>query len=142
MTIKTASWFTELPADHVMVGISRGVPRRGLIAGFRMFRKLAPGPWFHSVSTREYERLYRAQVLAPLDPREVAAQLLDLAGGRVPVMVCFERAGAEAWCHRALAAGWLSDALGETVPEFGHELISQHHHPLLPPNGGRKPGRG
>ena len=124
---------TDLPADHVKVGISRGVPQRGLAAGFRMFRKLQPGPWFNSVSTEEYLRRYRDEVLAPLDPHQVAAQLLELAGGGVPVMVCLEHAGGPKWCHRALAAQWLSDALGQAVPEFGFEDLPQHQHLLLPP---------
>ena len=56
--IKTASWFDKLPDDHMRIGISRGVPRN-LSAGYRVFRKLAPGPWFNSVSAVEYYRLYK-----------------------------------------------------------------------------------
>jgi hypothetical protein len=51
-----------------------------------------PGPWFNSTSSpQEYERLYRAEVLAPLDPRQVAAELDELVRGMIPVIVCFER---------------------------------------------------
>src|ERR1017187_9456071 len=50
--ILTASWFTPLPATHIKIGISRGVPR-GLPAGHRLFKKLAPGPWFNSVGIAE-----------------------------------------------------------------------------------------
>lgn len=50
--IKTASWATKLPDDHLRVGISRGTPRR-LPAGYRVFRSLAPGPWFNSVGIEE-----------------------------------------------------------------------------------------
>jgi hypothetical protein len=129
---KTASWFTDLPEDHVKIGISRGVPRRGLAAGFRMFRKLQPGPWFNSVSTDEYLRRYREEVLDQLDSNAVATQLLDLAGGRIPVMVCFEHVGGARWCHRSLAAAWLAESIGQVVPEFGFEDLPQHQHPLLP----------
>jgi hypothetical protein len=45
-----------------------------MAAGYRIYRRLAPGPWFNSTSSpQEYERLYRAEVLAPLNPRQVAA---------------------------------------------------------------------
>ena len=128
--IKTGSWFSKLPPNHAMIGISRGQPR-GRISGYRMFRKLAPGPWFKSVSVAEYERLYRKEVLGPLRPRDVAEQLAELAGGRIPVIVCFERVGDPIWCHRALAAEWLAEGLGGTVPEFGHEHLPQHEHPLM-----------
>jgi hypothetical protein len=63
LTIKTASWFADLPADHLMIGISGRVPGRGLTAGLPHVPQ-AGGPWFNSVSTREYERLYGDKVLA------------------------------------------------------------------------------
>jgi hypothetical protein len=136
--MKTASWFTPLPDDHIRIGISRGVPRRQA-AGYRVFRQLAPGPWFNSVDAEEYYRRYRAEILAPLDPRTVAAELTDLAGGRIPVLVCYERPGAGDWCHRAMAAEWLAAALGRTVPELGYETLPQHQHPLMPPGLSQQP---
>jgi hypothetical protein len=42
VVIKTAWWFSNLPADPQMIGISRGIPRR-MSPGYRVFRKLAPG---------------------------------------------------------------------------------------------------
>jgi hypothetical protein len=130
--VKTTGWYTPLPDDHLRIGISRGVPRR-FPAGFRMYRKLQPGPWFNSVSTLEYDRLYKAEVLAPLDPAKVLTELEAIAGGKMPVLCCYERPDAGQWCHRALAAQWLSDALGIRVPEFGHEELSQDDHPMMPP---------
>jgi hypothetical protein len=82
-------------------------------------RHLAPGPWFHSVDAGEYDRLYAAEVLAPLDPERVRGELLRLAQGRVPVLCCFER-GPPATCHRALIAEWFEKA-GITRRELGHE---------------------
>ena len=130
--IKTASWATKLPDDHLRVGISRGTPRR-LPAGYRVFRSLAPGPWFNSVEIEEYYRLYRTEILGRLDPRLVADALLGLAGGRVPVLLCYELPTPGQWCHRAMAAEWLAEAFGATVPEFGLESLPQHEHPLMPP---------
>lgn len=129
--IRTASWFTPLPADHVRIGISRGVPRR-MPEGYRVYRRLAPGPWFNRVGVAEYVERYRAEVLAPLDAHSVAALLRAMAPGGVAVLLCYERPGRGDWCHRALAAQWLADALGGPVPEVGFEHLPQHLHPLLP----------
>jgi hypothetical protein len=127
--IKTASWFTKLPDDHQRIGISRGTPR-GQAAGFRLYRKLAPGPWFNSVGPAEYADLYKREILAPLIPHQVAAELAELAGGRIATLLCYERAGGLAWCHRALAAEWLAEGLGVPVPEFGFETLAQDAHPM------------
>jgi len=129
--IKTGSWATKLPDDHLRVGISRGTPRR-LPSGYRVFRALAPGPWFNSVGIEEYARLYRTEILGRLDPRLVVDALVGLAAGRVPVLLCFERPVPGQWCHRAMAAEWLAEALGAVVPEFGFESLPQHEHPLMP----------
>jgi hypothetical protein len=130
----TASWLTPLPADHIRIGISRGTPRR-MVAGYRLYRKLQPGPWFNSVGVDEYIRRYQAEVLDPLDPVMVREDLEHLAGGRVPVLCCFERRGGPRWCHRALVAGWFFNKLGLAVPEIGHEHLPHDQHPLRPPGG-------
>ncbi len=130
--IKTSSWFTPLPADHQPVGISRGTPR-GQAAGYRLYKKLAPGTWFKTTDVEEYYRRYRSEILAPLDPRHVVAELARIGNGRVPVLLCYERAHVEGhWCHRAMVAEWLMSALGEPVPEFGYETLAQELHPLMP----------
>ena len=129
--MKTASWSTPLPADHLRIGISRGVPRR-LPAGYRIYRKLAPGPWFNTVGTQEFYDRYMKEILAPLDRQRVIAELTEMALGRVPVLLCFERPGDRRWCHRSLAAAWLSEGLGRTVSEFGFESLPQEQHPMLP----------
>jgi hypothetical protein len=128
--IKTASWFTPLPPDHVRIGISRGI--RGVPAGYRRYPKLNPGDWFNRVPVGVYVRRYDAEVLALLDPRVVAAELRDMAGGHMPVLCCYERAGNGAWCHRALVAEWLAKALYAPVPELGFEDLPPDRHPLHP----------
>ncbi len=60
--IKTSSWFTRLPENHLAFGISRGTPR-GMLAGYRRYPKLNPGKWFNSVSPQDYKRLYQDEVL-------------------------------------------------------------------------------
>ena len=131
--IKTASWFTTLSPDHIRIGISRGTPRR-FPAGYRRYPKLNPGAWFNFTSSpQEYERLYQREVLSPLDPRQVADEIEALAGGKIAVLCCYERVGGPGWCHRALAARWLAEALGELVPEVGFEHLAQDDHPLMAP---------
>jgi hypothetical protein len=137
--MKTASWFTKLPDDHKRIGISCGTPRR-MPAGYRIYRALAPGHWFNSVGIEEYYHLYRTEILGPLDPRTVADDLVRLAGGLIPVILCYERPPSQAtlitgdddWCHRAMAAEWLAETLGFVVPEVGFESLPQHEHPLMP----------
>ena len=133
MRILTASWFMPLPDGHIRIGISRGVPRRGLQPGFRMYRKLQPGPWFDSTDTAAFTELYHREVLHRLDPQRVLEELQQLADGKIPVLCCFERVGGPIWCHRAQAASWLAEGLGEPVPEIGFEHLPQDQHPLRPP---------
>ena len=86
-TILTASWFTPLPDTHLRIGISRGVPRFGQIGkGYRMYRKLQPGPWFSSLSAPGFIERYQTEVLDRLDPQQVVDELHALADGRVPVL--------------------------------------------------------
>jgi hypothetical protein len=129
--LKTASWFSALSPDHIRIGISRGVPRR-FPAGYRMYRRLAPGRWLNSVPEAEYCRRYHDEILAPLDPQRVLEELLAFAQGHVPVLCCFERAGSGQWCHRSIVSAWLGEALGIAVPEHGFEGLPLDQHPLLP----------
>ena len=116
--------------EYIRIGISRGVPR-GMPAGFKMYRKLAPGPWFNSVSAEEYHRLYHDEILGQLHPRVVAEELTAMARDRVPVLTCFEQSGRGLWCHRAMVAAWLAEGLGHAIPEIGYEKRPQDQHPLL-----------
>jgi hypothetical protein len=91
-----------------------------------MYRKLAPGPWFNTVPLNEYPRLCDIEILGVLDAARVRDDLLRLADGRVPVLCCFDRVGPGQWCHRAIAAQWLADALGILVPEVRFEAAPVH----------------
>ena len=120
MLIKTGSWFSPIPRDHVRVSISRYVPR-GMPAGYKLFRVLAPGPWFNTTGPTEYLLRYNAEVLAKLDPAGVVEEVKNLAAGHVPVLCCFEStasiAAGEHWCHRHMVAQWIEDRLGIQVAE-------------------------
>jgi hypothetical protein len=128
--MKTASFFTYTGPGRV--SISRYPPRK-TPAGFRIFRPLAPGTWFNSVTRPEYERLYGAQ-LAELNPREVHDKLVELAAGAEPVLLCWEKPPFDDvnWCHRRLVAAWFERELGVVVPELGmDELVTRQAQPSL-----------
>jgi hypothetical protein len=130
--MKTSSWQTYTGPGRI--GISRGTPRRSP-AGYKLYRPLAPGPWFNSVSHEEYEHRFFEQ-LAQLDARKVWDELHKLTGGAEPVLLCFEKPPLtkENWCHRRLVAAWLELELDVSVPEMGAEegynrLCSGHGYP-------------
>lgn len=132
--ITTASWFTKLdPAHYARIGISRGVPRGQ--RGFRRYPKLNPGPWFNSVTPQEYRERYFREILNPLDPQTVVNELLTLAEGKVPTLLCWEKGNTNSkdWCHRGFVAGWLADTLDIDVYEVGleHEECGWKH-PKVP----------
>lgn len=118
--ILTSSWSTKLPDTHLKFGVSRGTPR-GMPAGYRKYPKLSPNSWFNSVTPPEYERLYADEVLSRLDPERVVDDLLVLAEGRVPTLVCYETPNEPTWCHRGLISRWLKTTLDLDVFEFGLE---------------------
>ena len=130
--MKTASFFTYTGPGRI--SIARFAPRR-TPAGFRMFKSLAPGSWFNSVTPARYVELFDKEILGVLDPRETWKQVHDLAGGAEPVLLCWEKptdqeSDPNAYCHRALVARFFEKALGEKVPEIGYETAPRH--PLLP----------
>jgi hypothetical protein len=105
------------------VGISAGTPR-GQPAGFRLYKALAPDREWLNEPIEIYQPLYEAK-LAKLDPQQVWDDLhrlagKDAAGDQVePVMLCFERPPWTPinWCHRRMAAKFLEDSLGVSIPE-------------------------
>ncbi|MDR3488784.1 MAG: hypothetical protein P4M05_28265 [Bradyrhizobium sp.] len=139
--IVTSCWYSALPGigtkgatdTHKKLGISRGVPRSGVGAGFQLFKILQPGPWFNSVGPDEYRDRYFDEVLAPLDPAEIVRRIEQLAGGKTAVLVCYEKPHDDEFCHRAYVSAWLKDKLGIDVPELGREADGVGWaHPKLP----------
>lgn len=131
--IKTSSWYTPLPAGHKRIGISRYAPR-GMKAGYRMLRELAPGDWFKTAWPDEYHRRYFAEILGHLDPRNTLVKIWEMVDDEVPVLCCFEPPNdPEKWCHRGYVSAWLDDTLGLKVTELGleHEGWGWSH-PKLP----------
>lgn len=126
--MKTASFFSYTGPGRI--SIARLVPRR-TPAGYKIFRALAPGSWFNSVSEAEYNELFRVDILGPLKnkARETHERLVELAGGHEPVLLCWEKPADEnTYCHRAIVARFFEEKLGIEVPEIGYE---GKPHPLL-----------
>jgi hypothetical protein len=115
--MRTACFFEYTGPGRV--SIARYAPRK-TPAGFRVYKPLAPGPWFNSVSKEEYERLFGAQ-LAALDPQKTWDELVALAGGEEPVLLCWEAKNdcdtGKTYCHRHMVAEWFQRELGRDVQE-------------------------
>ena len=103
------------------ISIARYAPRN-TPAGFRVYKPLAPGPWFNKVEKPEYESLYFAQ-LASLSARKVVDDLCALAFDNEPVLLCWERKAdifelKKTWCHRHMVGTWLRQQLNIDVEEL------------------------
>lgn len=122
--MKTASFFSYFGPGRI--SIARFAPRN-TPAGFKVYKPLAPGPWFNSVPEDVYRELYFAQ-LADLDAAAVVGDLLHLAAGAEPILLCYESvkdiATGATYCHRHMVAEWLKRELGIDVPEIeaGHNI--------------------
>jgi hypothetical protein len=117
--IVTSSWFTQLPEDFCRIGISRGTPRGQ--SAFRMYRKLQPGPGTLKLPDDQFTERYFREVLQQLDPHDTVDELMELAAGKIPALLCFEHTHSPAWCHRAIVSAWLQATIGLDVLEFGRE---------------------
>jgi hypothetical protein len=115
--MKTASFFTYVGPGRI--SIARFAPR-GTPSGFRVFKALAPGTWFNSVTKERYLALYEEEILRPLSAEKVVRTLHELAGGAEPVLLCWERPPFTEtnWCHRRIVADWFHRELGLDVPEL------------------------
>lgn len=121
MNIYTSCWYTTLPPEIQKIGVSRGTPR-GYPAGYRKMMKLAPGPWFRSVSVAAYRQLYFDDIIVRLDPREIVNEIRDMSGGRDAALLCYEQPDKpDDWCHRGYISAWLKDRLDLDVFEYGME---------------------
>jgi hypothetical protein len=133
--ILTSSWRTPIDdAKYQRVGISRSTPRGP--AGFRRYARLSPGSWFRSIEDPViWAERYATEVLAPLDPAKVVAELLAMSDGVKPiVLLCWEPSDASGgWCHRGQVSAWLHERMGLDVQELGREGCGcGQAHPLLP----------
>jgi hypothetical protein len=129
----TASWSTRLPDCFARIGISRGRPRRQ--SGYRAYSPLVPGVWWNKVDLHDFYTLYIEQ-LTNLNPEKVLRDLNELAGERIPVLLCFERLDDHtAYCHRAFVSSWLKETLHIDIAEYGADATRVGcNHPKFPPS--------
>ena len=104
----------EMPSDVLLLSIARTQPK-----SFRLqsFDKLFPPVkllWDYKdkkITWGEYERGYKKQVLATLEPADVLAELKELkelAGDKRNIcLLCWEKS--EEHCHRRLVMEWLNE---------------------------------
>jgi hypothetical protein len=114
--LKTASFFTYTGPGRISIA---RFPPRGTPAGYRVYKPLAPGAWFNSVTREMYERLYGEQ-LAKLDAQKVHDELVALAGDAEPVLLCYEKPPFTEtnYCHRRMVSAWFERELRILVPEL------------------------
>jgi hypothetical protein len=114
--MKTASFFCYDGPGRI--SIARLTPRAAQ-PGYRVYRRLAPGPWFNSVPYDEYVVLYEEQ-LSTLDARRVWDELHSLVAPHEPILLCWERPPltTKTWCHRTMVANWIGRVLEEQVTEL------------------------
>jgi len=111
----STSYFAKSARTPGAVSIARFPPK--WYAGPR-YVQLAPLPEMLRIGNwEEYRMRYREEILAPLDPDEVLAELAVLAGGPDIILLCFEKDRSH--CHRGLVAEWFREKRGLPVPELG-----------------------
>ena len=119
--IWTGCWsgIDALPPGLRAVGISVGRPRWLAGRGLLHYAPLAPTRAMLAMDREQYEPRYE-RILARLDPVEVHDDLMRLADGDEPVLMCYERPPltADNWCHRQYVARWFRDQLGLLVAEW------------------------
>lgn len=101
---------SKIVPDRRLVSIALTTPEGW---GGAYLRELNPSPaLLHSIknneiSNKEYEEIYRRDILDNLNPKEIANKLLG------KVMCCWEKSGS--FCHRHIVLKWLEENLGETI---------------------------
>ena len=92
---------------------------RGVAAGYKTYRALAPGAWFMSVNYEQYRKLFFEQ-LSKLNAQKVWDDLVKLANGHEPILLCYEIPPFTDtnWCHRRMVAEWFKQELGHEVEEL------------------------
>ncbi len=108
----------HLRPEHAAIKTSLGHPRFRLsykIAG--KIPELTPErPWL-GLSREKYQPLYLAKLeAAGVDVIRRAIE--TVAGGRVPVLLCFEHLTDGTWCHRRMFSEWWRRKTGQEVPEL------------------------
>lgn len=128
VAIKTASWWTPLPAGHVRVNITRGLTPKHAHLDTMHYKALAPSCSQTYTPPPDFQRNFLTR-LATLDPEFIYQNLLHLAAPRIPVLCCWEspqqiHAG-QCGCHRHLVAQWLETSLDIQCTELAYPTLNR-----------------
>lgn len=97
------------------ISIARSSPR--WVSGYKLYRKLNPGPWFKSCATTdEYIDRYCDEILDPLDAEQTYNELISLVSPLEPILLCWE--SPDQFCHRDVVRAWFKESLGVDVFEL------------------------
>ena len=98
------------PTKHATIRISRGHPRwhRGYKdAG--VIKALVPNKEWQKGTRADYRKAYYAAMDA-VGVEQIGAQINELAGDRIPILMCFENIfdilAKTTWCHRLMFSQW------------------------------------
>ena len=72
----------------------------------------------------QYEKRYRKEILAKIDPQVFLQQLELMSGGQDVALCCFEVPSS--FCHRHILAAWLNEKLGLDVKEWSEPVKKEH----------------
>lgn len=111
----------KLPDTFEPIAICGGIP--SWYTG-KWMKKLAPSwsiwkEWHDSTAPNKnehYTERFIPEVLGKMDVQKVVSKILDLAGGKTPCLLCYEKPGD--FCHRHLVADWLNNSKLAKVSEF------------------------
>lgn len=111
----------KLPENLCPISISGKAPNGW--AGLE-YKKLAPKyqTWLkhhHGGTDEDYVKEYNELVLSKLNDIEVVNELLKMADGKIPCLICYETP--EKFCHRHVVARWIENTkhyIGVKVGEY------------------------
>jgi hypothetical protein len=114
--MKTSSFFLFQGPGRISIAC---YPPKGIVAGFKTYKALAPAADMLKMSRDQYVPRYAA-ILGRLSPQQVWDDLHALAGDDEPVLLCWEKPPfSEArFCHRRLVAEWFAEKLGQEIQEM------------------------
>lgn len=90
----------------------------------KWMRKLAPSwsiwkEWHDSTApdkNEHYIKRFIPERLGRLDVKQIVSEILELADGKIPCLLCYEKPGD--FCHRHLVADWLNKSGLSKIIEF------------------------
>ncbi|MFE7214585.1 hypothetical protein ACFU93_32515 [Streptomyces sp. NPDC057611] len=138
LRVATCTFQEFQPAMGTPVRTTAGHPRFRLPYQLGGHAKLVTPPWplvRAGLAEDAYEFQYR-RMLNDAGIDAIREELLGIAGANdldAPVvLLCFDKLGVEGnWCHRSMAAKWLTEQTGELVPELGAVARARKPEPTL-----------